>query len=138
MRIAFAVFFAAAPAFASDASLVSQLTGASGKGSWVSEGGTCRRPDLIFARGAMGLTVRFASSSEEGSQSGFSTAKADGAAEKFTLRFDQIDPETLQMSRHSFGGVLDGARLTLTDQDGTRRVYTHCDGDAPARKWELE
>lgn len=126
------------PTAAAAAPLLEQLTGPSGKGAWISGGGTCRRPDLSFARGAMGLTIRFAQSDEDGSSSGFSTADAEGDPASFTLRFQSIDAETLQLSQQRWTGQVDGARLTLTGADGARRVYTRCDGDAPARNWELE
>lgn len=125
-------------ALLSTAPLMEQLTGPSGKSAWMSGGGTCRRPDLSFSRGGIGLTIRFAKSDEDGSSSGFSTAEAEGEAASFTLRFQSMDAETLQTTQHRMTGQVDGARLTLTDAEGARRVYTRCDGDAPARSWEME
>jgi hypothetical protein len=119
--------------------LSDQLTGGPmGKGTWTQSGGSCRRPALTFSRGSWGLTVRFASADEDGSNAGFATAHIVGTAEAFTLRFDRIDPETMRMAPVSLTGQIDGSRLTLTEADGTRRIYRACDGDAPARSWEME
>jgi hypothetical protein len=144
MRFAFAIACAtsalaalSAPSWAGD--LTTALTGGPmGKGAWTQMGGSCRRPDLTFSRGSFGLTVRFASADEDGSRSGFSTATAEGELANFTLRYDQIDPGTMQMQAVTLTGRIDGSRLTLTDAEGGRRVYTACDGDAPARSWEME
>lgn len=135
MHSALAALFAIA---ASSASLLDQLTGPGGKGEWMSGGGTCRRPDLTFARGSMGLTIRFAQSDEDGSSSGFSTADAEGEPSAFTLRFSRLDPGSLQMSTIQMTGSVKAAQLTLTDSEGARRVYSRCDGDRPARNWEME
>jgi hypothetical protein len=86
----------------------------------------------------MGLTIRFSHSDTEGSAASFSTAEAEGEPSRFTLRFSRIDPETLVNKPQSYAAALDGGKLTLTDSEGARRVYTRCDGDAPARTWEME
>lgn len=142
MRSIFAAviaFSAASFACASgDASLAEQLAGFSGSTGWIADGGDCRRPALTFSRkGGFGLTIRLSSQSNDGSRGQFSTASVEGKASAFTLRYQVMDGDSIRMTQMTHDGVLQDGRLTLTTA-GVKRVYQRCDGDAPARKWEME